>query len=159
MTTTVPVLPAVAAAIDERVRRRRADIEQTLASYRRSIEAELAQLSEVEAKVLQLFAVKARLEAAGLPCKVRNWSDHIEVETTKDRLVDVYRAVGRLDGRNKSVDLVNPRKRLVRVTLAAVAYPFVTVTYQTHLPAGARCRIEATKTKARTEHRLVCETA
>src|SRR4051812_2095244 len=123
MIMTAPVLPELAAAIDERVRRRRTDIEQTVASYRRYIETELAQLAEVEAKVLTLFAVKARIEAMGLPCKVWTWSDHIEVETTKDRLVEVYRAVGRLDGKNRTVDLVNARKKLVKVSLAAVNYP------------------------------------
>lgn len=104
-----------------------------------------------------MYETKRALEEAGFEAYLGSWTDTLTVDTEPNRLTEVYRVVGRLDGRNKSVWLVDARKRLVEVRLPAAHKPFVNVVYRTKLPKGARCRIVTEKVKARTEARLVCD--
>jgi hypothetical protein len=146
-----------AEAITARVEQRKRSILDTIESYRRYIATNEERLAEVEAQTVRLFEVKLMLEAAGFTPELDSWCDSLSL-TLKDEgeLKGLYPLVGRFNGEGRSVDLVNPRKKLIRVTLTSIQHPFLSVRFETRLPAGAACRIERVKTKARVEARLVC---
>jgi hypothetical protein len=157
--TTAIATPDLAREISEEVERRKKDLTTSIECYRGYIARKEQQLTEVEGKVIEMFEVKAQLEAAGFQARIESWTDSLKVSIEKDQLTAIYGVVGRFDGKNAIKDIENSSKRLVRVTLTPVKYPFVSVSYITKLPKrGAKCRIETVKVKARTEKRLICET-
>ena len=140
-----------------RVAERKQSILESVAVYERKIASLREEMDTVGPKLAELYETKKALEAAGFDVHLGSWSDTLTVDVEPNRLTDVYKVVGRLDGRNKSVSLVDARKRLVEVRLPAAHKPFVHVVYRTKLPKGARCKIVTEKVKARTEARLVCD--
>ncbi len=156
--TTPAILTADAAReITARVNTKRADVESSIARYERYIANEREKLTRVEDETTNFFAVKARLQAAGFAVRASTWAETLEVNVDRTQLTEVYKLIGRLNGEHASKEIVDPRKRLIRVTLPSVRHPFVSVVYQTKLPRGAKCKIETVKYKARTEKFLVCE--
>ncbi len=156
---TVPAIVSneVAAEITARVNTKKADIESAIARYERYIESERVKLTKVEEATTNFFAVKARLQAASFDVKVSTWAETLEVSVDRTQLTEVYKLIGRLNGEYASKEIVDPRNRLIRVSLPSVRHPFVSVVYQTKLPKNAKCKIETIKYKARTEKILVCE--
>ncbi len=156
MTNTAIVTDEVAAEITARVNTKKGDIESSIARYERYIENEREKLNQVEDATTNFFAVRARLQAAGFDVKVSSWNESLEVNVDRTQLTEVYKLIGRLNGEYAAKEIVDSRKRLIRVSLPSVRHPFVNVVYQTKLAKGAKCKIETVKYKARTEKVLVC---
>ena len=109
------------------------------------------------------------LDAEGLPIHVYQWDDlsslHIDLglrpETKRGRtefarkLQAIRRVLEcplKVDGKS----LADARKKLVRMYLKAEGYPNVTVTYQTKLSKGAKCRVVRKKVRY-SDYQLLCE--
>lgn len=157
MTTTL------ADKVRDRLEDRRRDAEEYISTLLRRVGEERERLEHLEARLTEYFTVRDALEAAGF--EVRGWwgSEDLEVRTTQDRLPDVYRVVGRLDGRRAHKDLLDrpadapaDAPDRVRVTLACVRHPFVTVAYERDLKPGDPCRVVEVEVPARVERQLLC---
>ncbi len=108
-------------------------------------------------KVAKWAEAIAALKAAGFKPQTKSYCLDISVEVKEKRLADVARAVGHLDPDTIDKDIVDPGKKLVRISHAVARYPFVTVNYVRKLKADDKCRIVTEEVPARVEHRLVCE--
>ena len=159
MTPTNAIVPtALANEISENVERKLSSLRESIESYQRYIANKVEDMKKVEAQFIEVFAVKARLEAAGFKPAYSWWTEGLRLDIDQKQLTAAYEVLGRFDGRGAEKDIVDSRKRLVKVTLTSVKHPFVAVSYVTKLPKrGAKCRIETVRVKARTEKRLVCE--
>ncbi len=157
MTTQSVVTNDVAKAIADRVSAKKSELENSIAAYERYITEKRKAIENLEEQTTNFFGVKAQLEANGFEVKVCTWTDRLTVNIDKKQLTDVYKVIGRLNGESANKEIVDSRKRLIRVSLRAVKHPFVNVTYQTKLAKGAKCKIETVKYKARTEKVLTCE--
>jgi hypothetical protein len=104
-----------------------------------------------------VFQAAALLDAAGFEVPViSNYNCtgfHLDIE--RGDLQRVYGAVGRLklDGK----DIVDCKKRTIRVSLKAAEYPCITFCYVTKLPRKAKCKIVTCRQKAYRYKTLVCE--
>lgn len=157
-TTTAIVSETLAQDITAEVERRQRELQDSIRRYEEYIANKREEMTKVEGKLIEVFGVKARLEAAGFQVTYDRWSECLRVTIEQKQLTALYQVVGRFDGRNAEKEIEDSRKRLVRVRLTPVKYPFVSVSYVMKLPKrGAKCRIETVKVKARTEKRLVCE--
>jgi hypothetical protein len=153
---TAIVTPNVAKAITEKVATLTQGIRGSIDYHERQLAQEREKLNKVEAQVIESVALAERLRAAGFTVRESSWDNDLTVETEQGSLTAVYRMVGRLELTDKEVEY--PRRRTVRVTLRAVNFPAVRVTYVTKLPQNAKCRIERKTTRSRsTYHRLVCD--
>jgi hypothetical protein len=156
--TNAIITAAQAAELSEAVEQKRRDLLGTIQAYERYIADKRKQLDEVEARCVGVFEVKARLEAAGFRPRYDSWGEVLRVDVEREQLTDLYRVLGRFDGKNAERDIEDARRRLIRVQLTPVNYKFVSVSYVTKLPRkGAKCRIETVKVKASTRKQLVCE--
>lgn len=147
----------VARKLAERLAYKQRDIRGDIENWSEFLRKKAAELANVEAAVEQETArfaeAVAKLRAAGVKF-TPTWGLNIEVATTKKGLGKVYKAIGRLDGAKQGKEIHDAGKKLVKVTLPAVAYPFVSVSFVHKLTETDRCRIE-TETVTRT--RLVCK--
>lgn len=156
--TTAIATPALAAELHANIERRKGEIQSSIASYQRYIEGKQAELALVEQRFIEVFGLKAQLEAAGFKPEYDHWSECLRVDIEQKQLTAVYGVLGRLDGSKAEKDIVDSAKRLVKVTLAPVNHPSVRVSYVTKLPRrGGKCRIVTVRQKARSEKQLVCE--
>ena len=162
MTMTIPrkIQRLAAIKLAERKRNARRWAQDSIKSYAEYLKAETEKLERldetVSREVDQFIEALVKLRQAGF--KATNpWALELKVETTKRRLTDVYRAIGRLDGAKARKDIRDAKKGLVVVTLPSVNYPDLEVSFVHKLSDADRCRIESVEVPARTEHRLVCE--
>lgn len=166
MTPTRPTAPAadpsdpeVAALFADRLAHRRKDLEETAASYRRWMEEAQRKLDQLEEtvteEVTRTVGCRRALEAAGFHVEPVYGLVHL-VHTTEDKLPEVYRAIGRLDGQSVVKDIADAKKKLLTVTVRSAICPNIRVTYSKKLRKTDRCRIEKVREKATTRAVLVC---
>jgi hypothetical protein len=109
------------------------------------------------------------LDAEGVPVTVYEWDNlasmrlslGVRPETKKGRaefakMLQTIRRVLECPLKFEGKSLADARKKLVRIYLKAEQYPNVTVTYETKLPKGAKCRVVRKKVRY-SEASLVCE--
>jgi hypothetical protein len=138
--------PELVAAVRDRVARK-------LASHIEYDKDRRAELAALPARILAAHALVARLHAAGFHQAHVYYDEEVRVDVTQKDLTKLYHVVGRLKA--AGTDLVDARKRLMRVSLACVAHPTLAVSYERKLPkTGAKCKIVREKT---TRVYLSCE--
>jgi hypothetical protein len=109
------------------------------------------------------------LDAEGLPITVYSWDDlstlqiplGVRPETKRGRAefarkLQAIRRVLECPLKFDGKSLADARKKLVRMRLRAESYPNVTVTYETKLPKGAKCRV-VRKNVRYSDFQLLCE--
>lgn len=156
--------PENVTAMEKAIESARQSIGELIASYERHIARLRTKLDAVPAQVAAIFEVKETLAQAGFTAYYGSWSRTLELDVTEDQLPEVYAAVGRLDGSQLSKELVDPAKRIVRITMPCVAHPFLTVSYKKQLPAAnskigksMKCKIVTVREPARVVKQLVCD--
>lgn len=142
-------------AVESEKRNAKYNIEMYARSLAREVERE-AKAEEECAKKAELWAeCVTKLNAAGLTPD-EGWRFNLKLLVDQKQLKLVYRAVGRLDGKQQEKDVENGEEGTVRVTLPSIKYPFLKVSYVRKLTAADKCKIVTEEVPARTEHRLVC---
>ncbi len=142
--------------VKERVERKRAEKDWEITIKQNGIAELIREKNKLEEKVNELFRWMLFLQANGFEVRYGNWTDCLTVVTTKERLTELYKMVGRFDGKAKSTTIINARKKLVEISMQCVKYPFLNVEFQIKLKGTERCKIKVVKTR-RTTHELVCE--
>ena len=147
----------VARKLTERRAYKHRDIQGDIRTYAQFLQERteaLAKVDEtVEQEAAQFAGAVAKLRAAKVKFLV-SYGWRLEVETSKKGLMKVYKALGRLDGSKQTKEILNAEMKVVTVTLPAVAYPNVYVSFPHKLTDKDKCHIE-TVTETRT--RLVCK--
>jgi hypothetical protein len=165
MSDAVPV-PAAVKKLAETKRKKRADrirrwAQDNIAQWAENLKEETQKLARAEEKAADEAAkwaqAVARLRAAGFKVELSDYDFDVTVKTTRKKLTDVYRAIGRLNPQSVAKSIVNAKKKLIRVAIDSVAYPFVTVVYVHKLGPNDKCKIVEEKVPARVQHNLVCE--
>lgn len=156
--------PENTTACEAAVETARKSVTELIASYERHIARQRELLDKLPAQVAAIFEVKETLAQAGFTATYGSWSRTLELDVTEDQLPEVYAAVGRLDGSQLSKELVDPAKRIVRITMPCVAHPFLTVSYKKQLPTAnskigksLKCKIVTVREPARVVKQLVCD--
>lgn len=143
--------------VKQRAEQKRTWARENLKVYAEWVKTETEKLlnaeAEAEAEVAGWAEALSLLKRARIPVSTSPFNLDLEVETTQRKLVAVYRVVGRLDGANARKEVADAGKNLVRVTLRAVKFPCVRVTYLRTLKPTDTCRIEVVRSE-RAE--LVC---
>lgn len=150
---TIEEIDAEAARLAEYAKGR---LTQSIGYYQKHIAEYEKERDGAEAKAQALVAMKAKLKAAGFECFIADWDMTVNVDIEEAQIPAVYEIVGRLKGEEAEKEIVDAKKRLVRVTVEPADYPFVRVSYQTKLAKNAKCRIETIRHKATREKKLVC---
>lgn len=127
--------------------------------YARSIAREVEREKNAEAECaknakLWVECVTKLREAGFTPDE--GWRFNLKLKVDQEQLKLVYRAVGRLDGKQQEKDVEDGAEGTVRITLPSIKYPFLRVSYVRKLTAADKCKIVTEEVPARTEHRLVC---
>lgn len=148
---------------EQKLRERKDSIESwardNIKSYGECLAQESKKLVEAgdtaRKEVEQFVEALAALKQAGF--KVQNpYGTELRVRTKKQHLTRLYRAIGRLDGSRTTKCIKDPAKGVVTVSLPAVRYPCVLVSFDHKLAESDKCRIEAHEVPAKVDYRLVC---
>ena len=163
MTETLPkkMHRKVQAKIDEHAARIRRWARGNIDAYSEWLKSETAKFLTADEKaaedVTKWAEALSKLRRAGFKVKTTECGLDLKVVTTRKKLTAVYQAIGRLDPQSVCKDIADPAKKLVRVSINSVQYPFVTVVYDHKLRDTDKCRIESVTVPEHVEHRLVCE--
>jgi hypothetical protein len=148
--TGVDTDPDFAAACREE----RESLETSIRYAQDRVEQLRAKLVDVEARLRPKYELLAALKAAGFEPHLSTYTGTVTLETTQDKLTDVYRVTGRL--KKEYSNLADPRKKLVEVTLTGVKHDFLQVRYTRKLKPTDPCRVVKSRVKAKTEYSLEC---
>ncbi len=122
-------------------------------------QSERAEKAEVEArKEAEAWAEAwSLLTKAGFKPEEHGWQTFgIVVHTTEDKLTKLYNTIGRLNEDEMEKEIEDAAKKTVKITIPAVKYPNVRVSFIRKLTDSDKCKIVEEVVPSRVEARLVC---